>query len=385
MNNDPYQTPLDPASPTPQNLPPQQPQGYAYGEVPVSQPMTAPAQQDPYPPSPTPPPPMPVSPSSPPSQHQAHYSQHQTYAAPTAPAQPVPPQAHHSPTTDYESNPYKSSLRGVVTILKINPMSSLLVGLFIILIVIAFFLASLLFSRVAPIVSALLSVVMVLFIGVIANGAFSLLGIRSYQEQTVTSKQLVTDATKKFWPLFLLTLLMILIIGVGLVLFIIPGIIASVWLSFSYLAMLDENLGPVAAMKRSKELASGHFVEIIGTFIAGGMLTGGSNGIGLLTPAVGQAPMTARYFDLKALKASGATKPKVHWTNWLNIGIMVLLVVLVIAYVALIASTFSKLGNSSGFGDTTTPTLQDYDTRYPSTDSLDYTPTPDSSTDFNID
>jgi hypothetical protein len=58
-----------------------------------------------------------------------------------------------------------------------------------------------------------------------------------------------------------------LIIGVGLVLCIIPGIIAATFLLFAHFAVLDENLSPGDAIRRSIDLVKPNFGGVLGFII----------------------------------------------------------------------------------------------------------------------
>jgi hypothetical protein len=62
--------------------------------------------------------------------------------------------------------------------------------------------------------------------------------------------------------------LTLIIVGVGFVLFIIPGIIFSIWFLLALYVLVDENKKGMAALKRSKELISGYLVAYWGrTFL----------------------------------------------------------------------------------------------------------------------
>jgi uncharacterized membrane protein len=54
---------------------------------------------------------------------------------------------------------------------------------------------------------------------------------------------------------------------VGLILFIIPGIILALRWSVALPACVVENLGPIAAMRRSADLTKGHRWQIFGMFV----------------------------------------------------------------------------------------------------------------------
>jgi hypothetical protein len=49
---------------------------------------------------------------------------------------------------------------------------------------------------------------------------------------------------------------------VGVCLLVIPGLLAVVYTTFAWIAQIDENLGPVAAIRRSVDLVRGRFLEV---------------------------------------------------------------------------------------------------------------------------
>lgn len=63
-----------------------------------------------------------------------------------------------------------------------------------------------------------------------------------------------------------------LVVIIGFVLFIIPGIIFSVWFSFAHLIAILENENGIESMKKSKALVKGNFWPILGRFILIGVI-----------------------------------------------------------------------------------------------------------------
>ncbi|MFQ6133271.1 MAG: hypothetical protein ACE5R4_14610 [Armatimonadota bacterium] len=53
-----------------------------------------------------------------------------------------------------------------------------------------------------------------------------------------------------------------LVIGVGLVFFVVPGIVLLVWFSFFFPVVMLERLGPVDCLGRSKRLVDGHWWQV---------------------------------------------------------------------------------------------------------------------------
>lgn len=69
------------------------------------------------------------------------------------------------------------------------------------------------------------------------------------------------------WRLLGVDILSGLIIALGFVLFVIPGIIFLVWFSFAQFIVVTENVGIIESLRRSKKLVSGYFWGILGRFL----------------------------------------------------------------------------------------------------------------------
>lgn len=95
----------------------------------------------------------------------------------------------------------------------------------------------------------------------------------------------------------------------GLLFFIIPGLIFAAWYSLAGVAIVKEGLGPIAAIKRSKQLIQGHVIETWGVMSLQSTILG----IAML------ASMPVRFIQLDALKKQKQPKPDIHWANYLAI------------------------------------------------------------------
>lgn len=84
---------------------------------------------------------------------------------------------------------------------------------------------------------------------------------------------------KRFGAVFLLSLLVGLVVAVGFILLIIPGIIFLTLLAVSVPALVIEGLGVTAAMSRSWNLAKGYFWHVLGTIILAAIIAGIVSGI----------------------------------------------------------------------------------------------------------
>jgi hypothetical protein len=251
---------------------------------------------------------------------------------------------------NYESNPFLSTLTGLVTMLKVNPIASILSGLFITILFIAVLIVGGILSAVAPIVGIPITSIAIILLIPVSIGAGIYLASSSIEGRTVKTSELFSASTKKLLPMLGATLLIGLIVFVGLILLVVPGILFAAWFSLTYFVIFHENLGVIPAMKRSRELVKGHVWEILGSSVAGMLISGG--GGGLLTIPTSIAPFSGRYQELTDLKASGQPKPKTHWLNYF---VPIVTFVLIVAYVVGVGIIASK-SNSTINNGYTTPT-----------------------------
>ncbi|XOB42689.1 MAG: hypothetical protein ACKKMP_01385 [Candidatus Nealsonbacteria bacterium] len=75
-------------------------------------------------------------------------------------------------------------------------------------------------------------------------------------------KGALKEGWSKYWPFFLVSLLTGLIIGLGFLLLIVPGIIFAVWFGFSYYTVICEDKRGFKALSRSRELVKGHWWSV---------------------------------------------------------------------------------------------------------------------------
>lgn len=82
----------------------------------------------------------------------------------------------------------------------------------------------------------------------------------------------VARGLRRFFPVLGASLLVSIVVGVGFVLLIIPGLIASIILSLTLPVCVVERLGPVESMSRSSELTRGYRWQIFGALFAVGLV-----------------------------------------------------------------------------------------------------------------
>ena len=74
-------------------------------------------------------------------------------------------------------------------------------------------------------------------------------------------------ALKKLLPYIWISIITAVAAFVGFILFIIPGIIVSVWFAFGLFVLLTEGKGGFAALMQSKEYVTGHWWAVFGRFL----------------------------------------------------------------------------------------------------------------------
>ena len=252
-----------------------------------------------------------------------------------APAQaPTPTPAASS--VSYTSNPFSLLIKSFGSLLMLNGAQGLLLAVRIVVVTIIIgLIAGLLVILNVPIVAFIAIFLVYVYMIFAFTTAFAVIGGDSANNQASTSKEMFSQVNRTILPMAGLLILSGLAITVGLILLVIPGLIIGAWFSLAPYVMVSEKLGIIDSMKRSKQLVSGHIFEMWGMILAATVLSGS----GLLSFLVVPSAMMGRYTELKALKASNAPKPEVHWSNYvlpvagfILIGGYILLVVLLAAH-----------------------------------------------------
>ncbi len=235
--------------------------------------------------------------------------------------------AHSAKSTDFISNPLdliKPSFEALKT--NINTLLALVVLPILALIAamsigMALVLTMGLHSYTAIVLLALDAVLALILLFWLIP-ATTIIMLSNARGQKIALKEVLQQSRRFIGPMFVLGVLEVLAIMVGLVLFVFPGLFFIAWLSLASYAMVDENLGPIAAMKRSKQLVTGHMAEtfgLMGTAAAFSLLTlvPVLGWLGTLALSLAYAPAPAmRYLQLKEL---GDAKVPVHWANYVMI------------------------------------------------------------------
>ena len=109
--------------------------------------------------------------------------------------------------------------------------------------------------------------IILMVIYVIISILMSVALILAINDNSLTAKGAYTRAMSYFWKYVGLSLLMTIILMVGFMLLIIPGIILSVWFAFATYILILENSGIVDSLKRSREYVRGKWWGVFGRLI----------------------------------------------------------------------------------------------------------------------
>lgn len=123
------------------------------------------------------------------------------------------------------------------------------------------------------VIIGILAFLVFIFAGLLMSTVFIVGVSQVTRGEIIGIKETFKQGWGKVWQYFGASLLAGLITALGFILLIIPGIIFSVWFAFAAFAAVTDNLGAVAALKKSKALVSGYFWPVLGRFVVFGILT----------------------------------------------------------------------------------------------------------------
>lgn len=116
--------------------------------------------------------------------------------------------------------------------------------------------------------SAFLNAAPFILLAIVINVLMSIALTIAVINPSVQIAEAYQTALEKFLSYLWISILTGVIVFVGFVLFIIPGIIFAVWLAFSVFVLLVEGKGGVAALKQSKEYVTGKWMAVFGRILA---------------------------------------------------------------------------------------------------------------------
>lgn len=227
-------------------------------------------------------------------------------------------------TNQYISNPFKM-VGPSANALGVN-ISTLFALLGVLLLpVLGFFVATGigLIGRDAPIALGVAAVIgfasfaAFLILALLAGPAFAIILLAAVDNQKVALKPTLAQARKFIWRALGISVLTALAILGGYLLFVIPGFIFSAWFSLSLYALVKEDLGVMASMKRSRELVRGRVFEVwsVSTLPALVYIVPFLGGLLNVVLSIVLIPAMALRYQLLT-STTAENRPGVHWSNY---------------------------------------------------------------------
>jgi hypothetical protein len=172
----------------------------------------------------------------------------------------------------------------------------------------------------------------ILVITTIYQGAVAYTALQTSRKKTVSVNDALSAVFSKFWTIIYINLIVFLKVFGGTLLFIVPGVRASLRYKMVLMHMFDKNLNAKDSINQAKTTTKDHLIEVLGMSFASAIVPF----IGAVLDAGGQAVM---YPQLINLKSSSAKKPDVHWLNYLAFilfgGFVLLMIFFVLIVLAL--------------------------------------------------
>lgn len=175
----------------------------------------------------------------------------------------------------------------------------------------------------AALVLGAIAVVAIFAIALISFPAYTVVLVASSKGEKIGFKSALTSARPLIWRSLGINILTVLAVIGGLILFIIPGLIFMAWFGLSQYALVSEDLGAIASMKRSRELVRGRVWEIWGLSslaTAAGIIPILGGLISFVLSLLLMPAMAVKYLQLAATKPED--RPVVHWANYVVIIVM---------------------------------------------------------------
>lgn len=169
------------------------------------------------------------------------------------------------------------------------------------------------------------------------NGMYAYVSLKSLEDKKVGFGEAFSAVTKRFWRLYLATLLAGLKIVGWTLLFIIPGIRAALrYTVLPYVIMSDSEKEKSVAKShaRTKQIVRHRLMEVFGIWTVKGLIPLVGTSIGYIAPA-------ALHNQLATYTDKNLEKPKIHWLNYIGFiiaGVLFALGLLIVSLILIIAS-----------------------------------------------
>ena len=135
--------------------------------------------------------------------------------------------------------------------------------------------------------AALLSIIGMI-LGLIAHGMTVGMASEAIEKGTASLENGISIVTSRLAQLIVAAVLVGIAVGVGLMLLVIPGIIAAFFFVFTFVIVIAENATAVDAMKKSVELVKSHLNDMVIFFI---IVIGASILVGIVNMVISFIPV----------------------------------------------------------------------------------------------
>lgn len=110
---------------------------------------------------------------------------------------------------------------------------------------------------------AMLGMIVVMIIQQIFNGWLIAMVEQGVRGQTVDLGTSFNEAVSKAVPIIVASILVGVIVGIGLILLVLPGLVAAILLALTLQAVVIDDYGPVDALKASYNVVKENFIEVL--------------------------------------------------------------------------------------------------------------------------
>ena len=186
-----------------------------------------------------------------------------------------------------------------------------------------------------------------IFVGLfIFLAAFSKYSIETVRQHDISFKQAITVGLHKAPGYFVVNIMYFVLVSIGLLLFIVPGVLFALWFLFASFAYVDQDISPLEAFKRSKSLVSGKLVEIGGMYSTLGLVSvlGAIPVVGLLLEFIlaplGSLSWAYRYTSAKMLEDESIPKPPTHVANKIMLGLLLAFLSIILGLIIILPIMF---------------------------------------------
>lgn len=188
---------------------------------------------------------------------------HKPAAAHHAPHSAHPAEHHHRSRT-YISNPLEL-IKPSWEAFKLSWVMLILVTLAIFGSVLAFVALLVVGGPIGALIGALLIVPLIFFIGGFAGWMITKVTIEAARGHKLSFKEAMPQTFSEPWKYIWTCILFGLVVGIGFILFIVPGVIFMAWFANAPYLTVDKGVWGADALKQARDLGRGRYWDILGT------------------------------------------------------------------------------------------------------------------------